>query len=70
MSVLRNGLIVLGIAFALYVLLDLGVGAIFGRPHPAIPDFNQIPALRGQPYISPDFADRICIERLPGRRSR
>ena len=33
----------------------LGVGAIFGRPHPDIPDFNQIPALRGQPYVSPDF---------------
>jgi hypothetical protein len=56
MSILRNSLIVLGIAFGIYVLVDLAVGAIFGRPHPAIPDFNQIPALRGQPYVSPDFA--------------
>ena len=61
MSVLRNGLIVLGIAFAVYVLLDLGVGAIFGRPHPAIPDFNQIPALRGQPYISPNFGTEYVL---------
>jgi len=61
MSVLRNGLIVLGIAFALYVLLDLGVGAIFGRPHPAIPDFDQIPALRGQPYISSDFGAEYVL---------
>ena len=61
MSILRNGLIVLGIAFAVYVLLDLGVGAIFGRPHPAIPDFNQIPALRGQPYISSDFGAEYVL---------
>ena len=61
MSVLRSSLIVLGIAFALYVLLDLGVGVIFGRPHPAIPDFNQIPALRGQPYVSPDFGAEYVL---------
>jgi lysophospholipase L1-like esterase len=61
MSLLRNSLIVLGIAFAVYVVLDLGVGAIFGRPHPAIPDFNQIPALRGQPYISRDFGAEYVL---------
>jgi lysophospholipase L1-like esterase len=61
MSRLRNSLIVLGIAFALYILLDLAVGAIFGRPHPAIPDFNQIPALRGQPYVSPDFGTEYVL---------
>ncbi|HSY88209.1 MAG TPA: hypothetical protein VLA85_16710 [Verrucomicrobiae bacterium] len=61
MSILRNSLIVLGIAFGIYVLVDLAVGAIFGRPHPAIPDFNQIPALRGQPYVSPDFAAEYVL---------
>ena len=61
MAFLRNSLIVLGIAFAVYVLLDLGVGAIFGRPHPAIPDFDQIPALRGQPYVSPDFGAEYVL---------
>jgi lysophospholipase L1-like esterase len=61
MSVLRNGLIILGIAFAVYLLLDLGVGAIFGRPHPAIPDFTKIPALRGQPYISPEFGAEYVL---------
>ncbi|HXU59501.1 MAG TPA: hypothetical protein VN710_12155, partial [Verrucomicrobiae bacterium] len=61
MSLLRNSLIVLGIAFTVYVVLDLGVGAIFGRPHPAIPDFNQIPALRGQPYISRDFGAEYVL---------
>jgi lysophospholipase L1-like esterase len=60
-SFLRNSLIVLGIAFGLYVVLDLAVGAIFGMPHPPIPDFNQIPALRGQPYVSPDFVAEYVL---------
>jgi hypothetical protein len=30
MSILRNSLIVLGIAFGIYVLVDLAVGAILG----------------------------------------
>jgi lysophospholipase L1-like esterase len=56
MSLLRKGLVILGITLGLYILLDLAVAAIFGRPHPAIPDFDRIPALAHQPYISPGFA--------------
>jgi lysophospholipase L1-like esterase len=72
MAMLRKGLIVLGITVALYILVDLAVGAILGQPHPAIPDFNLIPALYRQPYVSPDFAVEYVrndfLEAVPGER--
>src|SRR5215470_12337122 len=70
MSLLRKGLVILGITLGLYILLDLAVAAIFGRPHPAIPDFDRIPALAHQPYISPGFAAEYVrndfLEAVPG----
>jgi lysophospholipase L1-like esterase len=70
MSLLRKALVILGITLGLYILLDLAVAAIFGRPHPAIPDFDRIPALAHQPYISPDFAAEYVrndfLETVPG----
>src|SRR5215471_16158784 len=72
MAMLRKGLIVVGITVALYILVDLAVGAILGQPHPAIPDFNLIPALNRQPYVSPDFAAEYVrndfLEAVPGER--
>ena len=70
MSFLRKALVILGITFGLYILLDFAVAAIFGQPHPAIPDFNRIPALRQQTYISPAFAREYVrndfLEAVPG----
>ena len=80
MTFLRKVLVILGITFGLYILLDVSVAAIFGQPHPAIPDFDRIPALRQQAYISPafgreyvlnDFLEAVCaaIARIPDRLS-
>jgi lysophospholipase L1-like esterase len=70
MTFLRKTLVILGITFALYLLLDLAVAAIFGQPHPAIPDFDRIPALRQQAYISPAFSKEYVLndflEAVPG----
>ena len=70
MTFLRKVLVILGITFGLYILLDLAVAAIFGQPHPAIPDFDRIPALRQQAYISPAFAREYVrndfLEAVPG----
>jgi len=56
MRFLRRAATILGITLALYIILDLALAAVVGRPHPPIPDFNLIPALKGQPYVNPDFA--------------
>jgi lysophospholipase L1-like esterase len=70
MNFLRKALVILGITFGLYILLDLSVAAIFGRPHPAVPDFDGIPALAHQPYVSPGFAAEYVrndfLEAVPG----
>lgn len=55
-SLLGKALGVLGVTLALYLLLDLSLAALIGSPHPPVPDFAGIPALRGQPYITPAFA--------------
>jgi lysophospholipase L1-like esterase len=55
MTLLRRLAVILGITFALYVVLDLSVAALVGSPHPPIPDFDQVPALRGQPYATAQF---------------
>jgi lysophospholipase L1-like esterase len=59
MRLLQRGAIVLAVTIGLYVAADLAVGHFTA---PVITDATRVPALRGQPYISPDFLAEAARE--------